>query len=100
MRWLDGITNSMNMRLSKLLEIVVCYISWGHRVGHDLVTKQQQQWFKGSGKEKCTRDFFIVILKMFYMLSAMLTTLHVLLFVKNLEIVHLKVAILLNVNND
>ena len=42
------------------------------------------------GKEKCTRDFFIVIMKMFYMLSAVLTILHVLLFVENLEIVHLK----------
>ena len=39
-------------------------------------------------------------MKMFYTLSVVLTILHVLLFVKNLGIVHLKVAILLNVNND
>ena len=45
MRWLDGITNSVNISLSKFQEMVKDRDTWGlqsmglQRVGHELVTE-------------------------------------------------------------
>ena len=62
MRWLDGITNLMEMRLSKLWELVMdrdtclkCYDSWGHWASD--MTEQLNWTEPNTGKDlgsKCT----------------------------------------------
>ena len=53
MRWLDGITDSMDMNFGKLWEMVRLREAWLQSVGsqkvrHDLATEQQAHYFPRS----------------------------------------------------
>ena len=67
MRWLDGITDSTEMSLSKLWEIVKDREAWpwvlqpmgSERIGHKLVT---QQWQHFPGKSQLKKSRYIIVI--------------------------------------
>ena len=52
MRWLDGITNSMNMSLSKLQEMVMDREAW-HAAAHGVTKSETSDWIATTIDETC-----------------------------------------------
>ena len=66
MRWLDGITDSMDVSLSKLQEVVKdreawsAAVHWSQRVRHDSVTEQQHRYISRNNLRSITTSMNLV----------------------------------------